>query len=108
MSYIVAAAERVDIQSAIETLRKDFGIATLLVKGGGELNGAMRSAGLIDEVSLLLAPGVDGRTGRPSVFDRLTQEGVAAVPLRLLSVEQVDAGVLWIRYETARQVEDAA
>lgn len=107
-SYIVTGKEGVDLRNAVETLKKDFGISTLLVEGGGEINGAMLSAGRIDEVSLLLAPGVDGRAGVPAVFDGPDQEGRSAVPLHLRSVEQLHAGVLWIRYDVVKLDESAA
>ena len=49
----------------------DFGIATLLLEGGGKINGSMLRAGLIDELSLLVAPVADGSSGSPALFDVL-------------------------------------
>ena len=40
-----------------------------MLEGGGRINGAMLRDGLIDEVSLLVAPTVDGRIGTPALFD---------------------------------------
>jgi riboflavin biosynthesis pyrimidine reductase len=41
----------------------------LLVEGGGGANGAFLRAGLIDEISLVICPAIDGANGAPSVFD---------------------------------------
>ena len=44
------------------------GIRTLLLEGGGQINGAFLQADLVDEVSLLLVRGIDGRSDIPTVF----------------------------------------
>jgi riboflavin biosynthesis pyrimidine reductase len=41
-----------------EVVRVDR-IRRLLLEGGGHINGAFLQAGLVDEISLLLVPGVD-------------------------------------------------
>ena len=102
VSYVVAGTPAVDLARALELLAERFGIRTLLLEGGGHINGAFLQAGLIDEVSILLVPGIDGRHGTATVFDGLGPTKQAAVPLKLKSVEQREAGTLWIRYEVVR------
>jgi riboflavin biosynthesis pyrimidine reductase len=102
VSYVVTGAPSVDLARALDLLAERFGIRRLLLEGGGHINGAFLQAGLIDEVSLLLVPGIDGRSGIPAVFDGIGPAKTAAVPLKLKSVEQREAGALWIRYEVAR------
>jgi riboflavin biosynthesis pyrimidine reductase len=55
-------------------------------------------ARLIDEISLLLIPGIDGRAGVPTLFDGVDPELTHAVPLRLTSVKKRKNGTLWLRY----------
>jgi riboflavin biosynthesis pyrimidine reductase len=57
----------------------------------------MLRAGLVDEVSVLIAPVVDGRMGTPAVFD---VDGGDATPYRLAlqAVERRADDVLWLRY----------
>lgn len=69
VSYLLAGDDEVDVSAALEKIGERFGIETLMLEGGGRINGAMLQAGLIDEVSLLLAPIADGRMGTPSLFD---------------------------------------
>jgi 2,5-diamino-6-(ribosylamino)-4(3H)-pyrimidinone 5'-phosphate reductase len=65
VSYLFAGAPTLDLATALAKLAALFPIKTLLLEEGGKLNGAMLRAGLIDELSLLLAPIADGTTGTP-------------------------------------------
>ncbi len=102
ISYIVSGASSVDLVQAVDLLGQHFGIRRLLLEGGGHINGAFLEADLVDEVSLLIVPGIDGRHDIPAVFDGVSPERRAAVPLRLKAVEQRKNGALWIRYEVVR------
>ena len=57
----------------------------------------MLRAGLIDEVSVLVAPVVDGRVGTPAVFD-IAGEARSRSRLVLEHVERRADDVLWLRY----------
>jgi riboflavin biosynthesis pyrimidine reductase len=100
ISYIVSGKFSVNLAKAVNELGKHFGIRTLLLEGGGHINGAFLQAGLVDEVSLLVVPGIDGRHDIPAVFDGVGPTRKKAVPLRLKSVERRGRDALWIRYET--------
>lgn len=103
ISYIVAGRERIDLNRAMEILGADFGVKRLAVVGGGKINGGFLSAGLIDELSLLLAPGIDGRTSQPDLFDGIADRpGFLPARLALKSVETIADGVLWIKYSVVR------
>jgi riboflavin biosynthesis pyrimidine reductase len=102
ISYIVSGKTSVDLAHAVNQLGDHFGIRTLLLEGGGHINGAFLQAGLVDEVSLLVVPGIDGRHDIPAVFDGVSPSRHKAVPLKLKSVEQRAREALWIRYEVVR------
>jgi 2,5-diamino-6-(ribosylamino)-4(3H)-pyrimidinone 5'-phosphate reductase len=102
ISYIVSGKSSVDLTDAVNQLGEHFGIRTLLLEGGGHINGAFLEADLVDEVSLLVVPGIDGRHDIPAVFDGVSPSRKTAVPLRLKSVEQRGRDALWIRYEVIR------
>lgn len=103
VSYIVAGRTSVDLARAVDILGEQFGIRTLLLEGGGHVNGAFLQAGLVDEVSLLLVPGIDGRHAVPAVFDGMDPSLKNAVPLKLKSVERRTTDSLWIRYTVSHQ-----
>src|ERR671932_2130411 len=76
VSYLLAGERDVDLAVALEKIGARFGVRTLLLEGGGRINGGMLRAQLIDEVSLLLAPVADGRVGTAALFD-IDGEGFA-------------------------------
>ncbi len=103
IACIVAGEERVDLRQALEALYTEYGIHTLRVDSGGALNGALLRAGLVDEVSLLIAPVLVGGESPRSMFvapDVTSPE--QAIPLHLAHFEQVGEGRLWLRYQVAR------
>jgi 2,5-diamino-6-(ribosylamino)-4(3H)-pyrimidinone 5'-phosphate reductase len=97
VSYILAGARDVDLTLALEKIGAQFGVRTLLLEGGGRINGGMLRAGLIDDVSVLVAPVADGRIGTPALFD---MDGSDATPRRLSlqAVERRADDLLWLRY----------
>ncbi|WP_233583598.1 dihydrofolate reductase family protein [Corallococcus sp. CA053C] len=97
MSYVFGGRDDIDFARALETLGRAFGIKTVLLEGGGGINGSLLAAGLIDEVSLLVHPTADGNPGTPSLFDRPQASGTG-VALELTRVEQLDAGLVWLKY----------
>ena len=102
ISYIVAGEFAVDLDKAVNVLSEHFGIRRLLLEGGGQINGAFLQAGLVDEVSLLLVPGIDGRHDVIAVFDGVEAANRTAVPLKLTSIERREKDTLWLRYEVVR------
>jgi riboflavin biosynthesis pyrimidine reductase len=102
VSYVLAAAEQtddVDLAMALEKLAGLFGVRTLLLEGGGRINGGMLRDGLVDEVSLLIAPATDGAVGTPALFDvDVSPNERAGRRLALESVERRTGDVLWLRY----------
>ena len=97
VSYLLAGGRDVDLALALEKIGARFGVRTLMLEGGGRINGGMLRAGLIDEVSLLVAPVADGRAGTPALFDI---EGADVPPPRLAleAVERREGDVVWLRY----------
>ena len=69
VSYIFAGEQDLDLGLALEILHRELGIQRVLLEGGGVTNGAFLRAGLIDELSLVIFPAVDGAQGAPCVFD---------------------------------------
>ena len=99
VSYLLTGSHDVDLRDALEKIASKFGVRTLMLEGGGKINGSFLRAGLIDEVSVLVAPVADGRIGTPALFD-VEGSGVAPRRLTLEGVEQRADGVLWLRYRT--------
>lgn len=99
ISYIFAGKDELDLAQALEVLNADFGIERLLLEGGGGINGSFLSAGLIDEVSLVICPIADGFDG-PNVFDR--KDGPLGSRLQLQSVDELEGDFVHLRYTVQR------
>jgi riboflavin biosynthesis pyrimidine reductase len=52
-------------------------------------------AGLIDEISLLIVPVADGHSDVPTTFDKVKG---GSLPLRLMSMNQLEGGIVHLRY----------
>lgn len=61
--YIFAGEDKIDLRVATEKLYKLFGIETLVMCGGAVINGAFFAENLVDEISLVISPYVEGDTG---------------------------------------------
>jgi riboflavin biosynthesis pyrimidine reductase len=97
VSYLIAGTRGIDLPLALEKIGDRFGVRTLMLEGGGGINGEMLRAGLIDEVSLLVAPVTDGRVGTPALFD-IGGDDVTPRRLALEHVERRADDVVWLRY----------
>jgi riboflavin biosynthesis pyrimidine reductase len=97
VSYLLAGRDDVDLPVALEKIGARLGVRTLMLEGGGGINGSMLRAGLVDEVSLLVAPVADGRVGTPALFD-VAGEDVVPWRLTLEAVERRADDLLWLRY----------
>jgi 2,5-diamino-6-(ribosylamino)-4(3H)-pyrimidinone 5'-phosphate reductase len=99
VSYIFAGKSTIDLRLALRKLNQLFGVKRMTVQGGGITNGAFLNAGLLDELSLIIAPIADGEMGVSSVFDILSQQkGVAVEKLQLKSVKRYKQSYVWLKF----------
>ena len=98
ISWIAVGRDRIDLAKAVDMLNTEFRVERMVVVGGGHINGAFLAAGLLDEVSVMIGPGIDGRKGMASVFDGIEDAGRPATLLRLKSVERM-GDTVWLRYD---------
>ena len=96
-SWIACGKDRVDPARACEILAEAFGVSRMAVVGGGHINAGFLAAGLLDEISILIGAGIDGRGGMGAVFDGLEKDR-PVTPLKLQSVKQFESGAVWLRY----------
>ena len=97
ISWLATGKERIDLARATEILATEFGVERMAVVGGSAINTSFLDAGLLDEVSILIGAGIDGRDGMPAVFDSLPMAN-PVIPLRLTDVQKIDSGAVWLRY----------
>lgn len=101
IAYVFAGPDGHDLQTAMKTIGERFDARHLLLEGGGTINGAFLAAGLIDAVSTLIAPAIDGLTGVDAIYDHAgepDERPAAKLRLTLTSCETLDGGLVWLRH----------
>jgi 2,5-diamino-6-(ribosylamino)-4(3H)-pyrimidinone 5'-phosphate reductase len=98
ISWIAVGKGRIDLAKAMNMLWVEFGVERIALVGGGHINGAFLAAGLIDEVSLIVGPGIDGRKGMAAVFDGIDDPDRPATLLRLQTIDRL-GDTVWMRYK---------
>lgn len=87
----------------MEKLYECFRIEKVMICGGGAANWSFLQAGVIDELSLFLAPVSDGSRGEASVFTQIPSlnEG-GSVELLLKDIEKIGDGGLRLNYRVKK------
>jgi riboflavin biosynthesis pyrimidine reductase len=101
VSYFFAGQAELDLAQALGTLASELGVKRLLLQGGGATNAAFLHAGLIDEISLVLFPAVDGTNAAPSIFDSGGEGHNQAPPMHSIALDShriLEGGAVWLRY----------
>lgn len=98
VSYIFGGRKDIEVPLVLGKLRSLFGIKRLLLEGGGGINGSFAAADAIDEISVIIAPFIDGGKGIPSLCDCLP--GATGLRrLKLISSEVLAGDLVWLRYK---------
>lgn len=100
ISYLFSGEKILNCSLLLEKLYTLFGIERLMVAGGGVMNWSFLQEGLIDELSLVIAPVTDGSTTAVSCFEKANFiPSHAPVAFRLKEAKPMDGNALWLRYE---------
>ncbi|RAU45542.1 MULTISPECIES: dihydrofolate reductase family protein [unclassified Pseudomonas] len=101
VSYVFAGKQTIDLAQAVERLSEELGCQRFIVEGGPHVSGSFVNAGLVDEVSVLVLPLIDGRGEHPASFEVSPQAWQQAAHLKLTSAEVQEGGAVWLRYNCA-------
>jgi riboflavin biosynthesis pyrimidine reductase len=99
VSYIVSPGPDIDLAAALEALNEGLGVTSLALEGGGGVNAAFFAAGLVDELSLLVAPALDGTSDSRALVEGVALAGAAK--LSLASCARLEHGLVHLRYAVA-------
>jgi riboflavin biosynthesis pyrimidine reductase len=105
ISYIFAGTEEVDFKKALNQIVGLFPIETIMLEGGGVVNGSLLNEGLIDELSLLIVPIADGTPKTPTTFE--VSEYLQKKPATLFHLEdvkQLEHDVIWLKYRGSQSI----
>ncbi len=86
----ICGKAEVDFVAAFRWLREKWKVKRLLCEGGGELNGALFHADLVDEIHLTLCPQIVGGKAAPTIADGADVRRLAdAKEFRLISADRI-------------------
>lgn len=102
VSYIISDTDEIDLAASLASLTRHFGIRRLLLEGGAGINGSLLAAGLVDEVSILLAPALDARKGADRVVEFGTEGLAGHCELSLTECVPLENGLLHLTYSVRR------
>ena len=97
VEVFVHETERVDLAAALESLH-GLGIRRLMVEGGGTLNFELLHLGLVDELTMFVAPMVFGGGSAPTAAAGRGLARGEAIPLKLVDTETWDDGGVLLHY----------
>lgn len=99
ISYLLAGKKQLDVARLVLKLQQRFAIDRIMVAGGGVADWSFLQAGLLDEISLVIAPAADGSTSSVSIFEAAPfLPAGKPMSLRLVGVKMLDGDGLWLRY----------
>ncbi|MDP3882202.1 MAG: dihydrofolate reductase family protein [Nanoarchaeota archaeon] len=95
--------EKIDFNNLFSKLRKNYKIDRITVQSGGTLNSILIREGLIDQLSLVIAPALIGGVNTPSLIDGsslLSKDDLKLIKtLKLVKCNKLDNSYLHLVYD---------
>jgi len=100
----VLGDERVDLTAALKVL-KENGVNHLMVEGGATLNFELMRLGLVDELTIYVAPMIFGGETAPTTAAGSGLVRSGALPLKLIESESWEDGGVLLKYQFEKRPE---
>jgi len=100
ISYIFAGKEKLCMKIVLDKLYKKCHIQLALLQGGGIVNESFANEDLIDELSLIIAPVIEGKSGIPTTFetDKFCKKSSLINHYHLVKNKILPHSGFWINY----------
>lgn len=96
ISYLFCGNEKVDVNLMLKKLYEGFGIKTIMLEGGGLTDTLFLNAGVIDELSLVVVPTIDGDCEGKDLFSGKTLNILEQYKIK--DVKLLPNNGLWLNY----------
>lgn len=100
VSYLFAGKESLSMKMVLEKLKNELHVKKVLLQGGGIVNESFVNEGLVDEISLIISPVIDGESNVPTSFE----SGSLIYPItglssyHLVKTQILQHSGLWLNY----------
>ena len=98
VSVLCGGRNAIDLKAVLEKLASLFGIKRLMVAGGGICDRSFAREGLLDEISLVIAPIAQGDPNAPSVFASI-KEDERCISYHLSETRIFEQDAIWMDYK---------
>src|SRR5690625_544033 len=100
ISYFIAGKDTLDNALVLHKLATLFHMKRIMIGGGGAVNWSYIHSGLVDEVSIVMAPIADGSAEAQSLFTASeTFSEVKPVAFTLIEAKPLKESTVWLRYK---------
>ncbi|MEK7620449.1 MAG: dihydrofolate reductase family protein [Patescibacteria group bacterium] len=100
---IILLSKKMDLKKLFYILVKEYKIKRMTIQSGGKMNAQLMRDGLIDRVSLVIAPLIVGGSTTPTLVDGESLHHVRElgklVPLKLVKIEKLKHSFLHLTYK---------
>ncbi|GLY02995.1 dihydrofolate reductase family protein [Actinoplanes sp. NBRC 101535] len=96
--HVVTRGARVDLAAGLGSLAVGYAVSTVRADAGGMLAARLAEDGLVDELSLIVAPHVAGAASSRAGDTARLLDQVSARRLMLADVQPLRDGHVWLRY----------
>lgn len=96
--YLICGKTEVDFSLMLNKLHQFYGLKNLMLGGGGILNWSLLDQQLVDEISLVVAPAIDGSNRTARVFNDLYDKDAHPISFQPIDLQTYSDGTLWLRY----------
>jgi 2,5-diamino-6-(ribosylamino)-4(3H)-pyrimidinone 5'-phosphate reductase len=94
--YMIVGYEQADLETALNELNLQFNVKMVRVDSGGELNGVLFQAGLVDEVHVLIHPILVG-IAEDSIYN-MVGSTMENIQLKLVNINNLEDGMVYLKY----------
>lgn len=96
--YMFCGKEELDLELVLEKLYRDYDIHTMVLGGGATLNGAFFQADLVDELSIVVTPGISNKRHGLTLAEGENQPAIPRF-YKLKEVEKIGHNGVILRYD---------